>query len=442
MTLYTRSTTIALLAATASLSAAQQRPPIRQLGAVTARSAESLSPAASVRALSNGGVLVNDPANRRVILLDRELKSFIVVADSTSATGNAYSGRIGGLIAYRGDSTLFVDPQSLSMMVIDPSGRIGRVMSVPRSEDAQMLSGALGIAAFDGKGALIYRTSPRFQMRGAGPRTPNFVPPQIPDSAAIVRIDLATRKLDTVTYIKTPKIKMDVSQDGDGGVSMTSQINPLPVVDDWGVLPDGSVAIVRGRDYHVDVVTPEGAKSSFSKIPFDWQRLTDEDKVAFIDSVKAARARMGANAPNLAFGAPGGAQGSAGGGRGGEGGGPQITIMAGPPPGGGDGGAQRQGARGRQAQMTFVPANELPDYKPAFFGGAVRTDTDGNIWIRTIPTSAIAGGPVYDVVNRTGELVERVQIPAGRTLIGFGRGTAYMSVRENDKVYLESAAVR
>ncbi|MBA3340888.1 MAG: hypothetical protein H0T48_03550 [Gemmatimonadaceae bacterium] len=438
MRLYTRSTSIALLAATASLSAAQQRPPIRQLGAVTARSVESLSSVASVRALSTRGVLVNDPANRRVILLDRELKSFIVVADSSSATGNAYSGRTGGLIAYRGDSTLFVDPQSLSMMVIDPAGRIGRVMSVPRSEDAQMLAGAVGGAAFDGKGALIYRTSPRFQMGGAGPRTAGFVPPQMPDSAAIVRIDLATRKLDTVTYIKTPKIRMDVAQEGDR-VSMTSQINPLPVVDDWGVLSDGSVAIVRGRDYHVDVVTPQGVKSSFSKIPFDWQRLTDEDKVAFIDSVKAARARMGASAPNLPFGGVGAAQGSGGGG---GGGGPQIMIVTGPPAGSGEGGPQRDAARTRQAQMTFVPASELPDYKPAFFAGAVRTDTDGNIWIRTIPTSAIPGGPVYDVVNSKGEIVERVQIPVGRTLIGFGSGTVYMTARENDKIYLEAATIR
>ena len=78
---------------------------------------------------------------------------------------------------------------------------------------------------------------------------------------------------------------------------MTSEINPLPVVDEWAVLSDGAVALVRGRDYHIDWVNPDGSRTSSPKIPFEWQRLSDEDKVAFIDSVKAARERMGANAP-------------------------------------------------------------------------------------------------------------------------------------------------
>ena len=41
------------------------------------------------------------------------------MADTTSATANAYSSRAGGLIPWKGDSTLFVDPLSLSMLVID-----------------------------------------------------------------------------------------------------------------------------------------------------------------------------------------------------------------------------------------------------------------------------------------------------------------------------------
>jgi len=435
-------TSCALFALAASPAFAQQRPPIRPLGAVVARSAEPMSNVAAVRALSSGRVLVNEPQKRRVILFDSELKTFAIVADSTAATGNAYGGRIAGLIAYRGDSSLFVDPQSLSMMVIDPAGKIGRVMSVPRSEDAGMLGGGFGGASFDGKGGLIYRAAPRFNFRGAGPASRDFVPPQQPDSAAIVRIDLATRKVDTLTFIKTPKIKMDVTRDANGGMTMMSQVNPLPIVDDWTVLPDGSLFIVRGRDYHVDLVASDGTKSSVAKIPFDWQRLTDEDKIAFIDSVKAARARLGPNAPGVQLGGPGGAGAAAGGGAGG-GGGPQIMmrIEAGPPAGGRAGGERRQGAP--QMQMNFVPPTELPDYKPAFFAGSVRADTEGNVWVRTIPTTATPGGPVFDVLNKKGELVERVQIPAGRAIAGFGAGgIVYLTARENDKVFLEAAKIR
>jgi hypothetical protein len=92
---------------------------------------------------------------------------------------------------------------------------------------------------------------------------------------------------------------------------------------------------------------------------------------------------------------------------------------------------------------VYVPASELPDYKPPFFAGSTRADAEGNLWIRTIPTSPVAGGPVYDVINRKGELVERVQVPENRSIIGFGPdGAVYLLHRTNDKTTLERASVR
>jgi hypothetical protein len=445
-----------LVAAFASLASAQRRPPIRQLGAVTAKSSEALSVVAGIRPLPDGRVFINDNNNRRVLLFDPALKTFTVVADSTSATANAFSGRLGGLIKYRGDSTIFADPTSLSMLVIDPNGKVARVMSVPRSQDAMMLANqGPGGASVDASGRLIYRAPPNLPRPTFSPGGA-FTMPEIPDSAAIVRMDLVSRHMDTLGFIRTPKVKVDVTRDDNGRITAATQINPLPVVDEWAVLSDGSVAFVRGRDYHLDFVRPDGSGASAAKIPFEWQRLTDEDKVAFIDSLKAARARLGANAPMVGLG---GAAGAVMGG-----GGPQMVIIAGPggaagPGPGGTGGAAGSGGPGGPGgspnvrvgggpggagvQMNFVPASELPDYKPPFFVGSVRADTEGNLWIRTIPTKAIPGGPVYDVINQKGELVDRVQIPENRTIVGFGAdGAVYLAARDNTTVYLERAKVR
>lgn len=432
------------LASTGSPADAQSRPPVRQLGAVEAKSSEALGQFVTVRALPNGKVLVNDGGKRRVLLFDNALSSFIVVADSTSATGNAYSGRMAGLIAYRGDSSLFVDPSSMSMLVIDGSGKVGRVMSVPRAEDAISLAGPSGGAGMDAGGRLIYRGAPRFRMAGPPPSgNAPFVMPEPPDSAAIVRVDLQTRRVDTVGFIKTPKIKMDISRNANGGIRVVSQINPLPVVDDWTILSDGSVAIVRGKDYHVDFFANDGSKRSAPKIPFEWQRLTDEDKVAFIDSVKAARDRMGANTVSGGGNAGPGAGGAPPAGRG------QPMVEFGTTitmeRRGGDGVPQRQGpgAAPNIGQINFVAPTELPDYKPAFFAGSTRADTEGNLWIRTIPTTAIQGGPVYDVISSKGQLIERVQVPAGRTIAGFGAGgSVYLTGREKDATFVERARVR
>jgi non-ribosomal peptide synthetase component F len=83
----------------------------------------------------------------------------------------------------------------------------------------------------------------------------------------------------------------------------------LPVVDDWVVTSTGEIALLRGRDYHIDWMSPDGTHRSSPKVAFDWKRMTDEQKVALIDSVKAIRDRAAAanpgqgNAMASAFGA-------------------------------------------------------------------------------------------------------------------------------------------
>jgi hypothetical protein len=418
---------LALLIVLPSVVAGQQQPAIRQLGAIAAKSSVTWNNIVGVRALPNGRLLVNDIVGRKIVLLDSSLAQLSVVADTTSATATAYSGRIASIIPYKADSTLFVDPLSMSMMVIDPSGKMtSRVMALPRSEDAGMLGGIQGgSAALDAKGRLVYRAPFRFQR--FPPPTDGKLPmmPTPPDSAMIVRVDLTTRQLDTVGVIRIPKMNVQVSQDDKGNMRMNMEMNPLPTVDEWTVLSDGSIAFVRGRDYHVDFVNADGSKTSAPKIPFEWQRLTDEDKVAFIDSVKAARARL-ANSTSGGAAAPAGAP--AGGPPPGGDGGQRVVVQMGP-----DGGAGRGASASfnPQSQINFVSPSDLPDYKPPFFANSVRADAAGNLWVRTIPTRQIAGGPVYDVINREGKLVDRVQAPEGRTIIGFGAdGSVYLAMRD------------
>src|SRR5437763_3152745 len=162
---------IAIAAAPDAPSLAQSLPPVRQLGPVTAVAKEPLGAVSSVRQLPNGRVLVNDIIGRRVLMFDSSLSNVMVVADTTTATASAYGTRPGGLIAFRGDSTLFVDPASLSMLLIDPNGKISRVMSAPRANDVGFLvGGPFGNPGFDPQGRLVYRAPPNFlAFRGPPP---------------------------------------------------------------------------------------------------------------------------------------------------------------------------------------------------------------------------------------------------------------------------------
>ena len=420
-------------------------PPVRQLGPVTAVSKDSLAAVSGIRTLPNGRVLVNDIVGRRVMLFDSTLSLVTVVADTTSATANAYGVRPGGLIAYHGDSTLFVDPASLSMLLLDANGKIARVMSAPRAQDIGFLiGGPFGAAGFDPSGKLVYRAPPNFAAFARGPGANGLPPiPAIPESAAIVRFDLASRKLDTATFFKTPKIVMNVTRTNDGNVRVLPQVNPLPQGDDWALLPDGTIALVRTRDYHVDFLSPDGKLSSAPKISYPWERLTDSAKVAFIDSARVAieKARVsgqfgfglgGGGGVQVTVGGPGGAAG--GGARSGPDGANRTTVTttAGPPTG--PGGAQLP-------PLQMIAPTDLPDYKPAFLPGSTRVDAEGNLWVRT--TQNIDGRPVYNIISRKGELVDRVQLPANRTLVGFGEGgVVYVAVRDNGVVRLERARVR
>ena len=47
------------------------------------------------------------------------------------------------------------------------------------------------------------------------------------------------------------------------------------------------------------------------------------------------------------------------------------------------------------------------------------------------------------IVNRRGELIDRVQLPAFRTIAGFAPGVVYMAVKDGaGRVHLERARVR
>ena len=89
--------------------------------------------------------------------------------------------------------------------------------------------------------------------------------------------------------------------------------------------------------------------------------------------------------------------------------------------------------------IEFPDASSLPDFLPPVFIGGVKSDPAGNIWI--VPSSSsYAGyaGFMYDVVNRRGEIVERVRLPRDRMIAGFGENrVVYVVAMEAAGIFLE-----
>lgn len=513
--------------ATEQSKAASAKVPVKQLGPVEARSAQSVNAVSMLRALPNGGIFVNDAQRRRLVYFDPTLQQETVIADTAGAP-LPYGQRPAGLLPYLGDSTIIVDPSTLSFVVLGPTGKVVKVMAPPRINDINQLANAnLGSNAFDSKGRLIYRNgggggpgggaffggggrggppggggaggaggqrgggaggfggggggfgggapggAPGGQQNGGQQRP--FTPQAQPDSVPVIRADFDTRKSDTLAWVKVPKNDISMQQGGDGGMHMIAKINPLPQGDDWALLSDGTLAVVREIDYHVDYYAADGTKSSSAKLPFDWKRITDDEKQKLVDSLKILAKDVNDRATAAAA----------------------------------NGGGGNRGFR-----MTFEPVapEKLPDYVPSIRPGTTLADHDGNLWILPATSSLAAqlaqasmmggrggmgggfpggapgggrGGPpggdagaagaargagrgagrdsataggarpvrdttagppqptfqyVYDVVNRQGELTHRVQLPQNRTIVGFGPGgVVYLSAREGRNIFIEKA---
>ena len=118
--------------------------------------------------------------------MDTTLRTVGVVLDSLTEVENAYGTRPAAIIPYRADSTLFIDPASYAMLVIDPSGRVARVRSVPRVEDAGRFGGGEfgGRSGIDALGRIVYRVPARpGPPLIPPPRGVPYFPPE-PDSHA------------------------------------------------------------------------------------------------------------------------------------------------------------------------------------------------------------------------------------------------------------------
>jgi hypothetical protein len=105
-----------------------------------------------------------------------------------------------------------------------------------------------------------------------------------------------------------------------------------------------------------------------------------------------------------------------------------------------DGKSTRLGPRPVRTQ--FVAPSDLPDYWPPFTSGTAVADADGNVWVRAARATEPNRGPVYDVINGRGVLIDRVEIALGQSLVGFCPGFAILQAQVGPRVEIAKARMR
>ncbi|MES2305670.1 MAG: hypothetical protein V4558_09185 [Gemmatimonadota bacterium] len=198
------------------------------------------------------------------------------------------------------------------------------------------------------------------------------------DSIPLIHIDRRGVTSDTLGFLKQQESRpLPSSQPG---VTMGRSVMFSPQ-DVWAVAPDGAVAVVKAAPYRVDWVTPGKPRVVGASIPFTPLRVTGADR----DSIKARSAGSSAS-------------------------------------------VSRNGQSSRVQTPTAEPITA--EVKPPFPAQVPRIDEMGRLWVERSRT-ADATTRTYDVFDRRGALVDRLELPAGARLVGFDAHSLY-TVRKDD----------
>lgn len=338
---------------------------------------EPFSLVRGVRELPTGVVLVTDWTEERLVALD-----------FAAGTSSPIGGVGGGPREYRlpsqllelpGDSTLLYDAGNMRLAVIGPDLVIHRTMPAQRANAAYSISprGA------DNAGRLYFVIPPW----ALGPDAPPG------DSMDAVRWDPKGDAVEPVARLKgarPPSWQRERRPRMTPGIPMVM----FSAQDGWAAFRDGRVAVVRSGDYHVEWRAPggqvtRGASYAYSPLP-----VTEADKRAFVTSFL------------------------------------QSSPMSGKGEGGGGLGHTPAEFITPEQVAEMVRTNEFAETHPYFRAGGVWITPEGELLVeRSVPAGA---APVLDVFDTEGRLVRQVTLPAGRRVVGVGRGTLYAVAKDAD----------
>jgi hypothetical protein len=389
-------------------------PPPHDLGPVVATAAVPFRAVSQLVSLSDGRVLVSDATRRVVTMFDGSLANPKVVLDSAGGQRNSFTA--GSLLfPFRGDSSFLYERVANVLLVIEPDGKLGRIQAPPPGNSSLLTEGLPTSSPL----GLFYRVGARRSRASPPPPGQADLTVRSTDSMLVLRMHYETRSIDTVLALGTGNVT-SVTTRADG--LSISQVRPalFPFFDDALVMSDGTLAVLRAREYRLDFIAPDGRRTAGPRIPFSWRRITDAERQHVLDSVNTRTQRLYDSLLALrASGAP--VRNTA-----------VMNSILGP------------GGRGTATPPPALQeASDVPDYHPPTARAPMLVDADNHVWLRPSPAVPNTAIDVWDVIDREGRLIERVRVPIDRTIAGFGPGGfVFLVARDAGTATLQKVRVR
>jgi hypothetical protein len=263
------------LACLAPLATDAQSVSERRLQSANAKLSKDFSSIGSVRELSDGRVLVADPKDATIFVVDFRLDRALAVGRKGNGPGE-YS-RVGGLTPLSGDST----------MMIVPLSRRGLVLY--RDSIVETLSTNTELVARANHGAS--NAGNVLQVRqNASPRVPVVIT-GAQDSSSLVLIDRRTGSADTIGRTRVAETHTLRTESNGNVRTMIKAGSPLAAAEPVALFLDGWLVVVRRDPYRVDWRNPNGTWVVGPNLPFTRTRVDAAEK-------RAALRKLAQDSPN------------------------------------------------------------------------------------------------------------------------------------------------
>ena len=373
-----------------------QNVPTRTLSKPDAEYSEPFTQIAGVRELRDGRVITIDPREKAVQVVDFRAGSATKLGREGSGPGEY--GMPFSLLALPNDTTAVLDMLNQRMLLINPNATIGGFvdLNTPRPSGragggTMMIGGSMPRMA-DAKGRM-YLEGPPFRMTESGP--------QPADSVPMIRWDRTSGKRDTVAWRGVPQGSAQISGSRrGGGQNVSVRIGggaPFAGSDVMLVAPDGRVAIVRHEPFSVEYVSETGQRTRGQPINYQKVRVSEGHKEEWRERQRGATF---------------------------------MSITS-------DNSGRRSATMGSNPNPSD-PEDWGGEFMPPFLNSTnnVVFSNDGYLWIaRTGPAGQ---PPTYDIIDRGGNVVQRVVLPKRHRLLGFGNNAVYVArLDEDDLQYLQ-----
>jgi hypothetical protein len=369
-----------------------QNIPTRTLSRPDAEYAEPFTLIAGVRELRDGRVVAVDPRDKTIQVVD--LRAGTATKLGREGAGPGEYGLPFRVLPLPNDTTAVVDMLNNRMLLINPNATVGAFLdlNVPPPAGARgggagtiMVGGSMPTAS-DARGRM-YVQGPPIRMTESGPQSADSVP--------MIRWERAAGKRDTLAWMKLPQGTSQVSG-GRGNVSIRIGGGPpFAGADQMLVAPDGRVAVVHHEPYSVDFINESGQRTRGQPIAYQKVRVAEGHKAEWRERQRGTTRMMMTN------------------------------------------------DNGRRS-ATMAPNNDVQDpdtwggdFMPPFLQGQNAIfSNDGYLWVPR--TGPVGQPPTFDVIDRAGNVAQRVVLPAKARVLGFGNGTVYIArLDEDDLQYLQ-----